>query len=109
MKSGLTTRRTAVVEHRGGRSRVRNRPLPIFVRSWQKPEIIGDHLRRGPSAPRAFSLIELIVVISITSLLMAMLMPAMNKVRENAHRVICSNNQRQIGQSMVIFYDGNRD
>lgn len=58
---------------------------------------------------RGFSLVELIVVISVTSVLMAMLMPAMNQIRENAHRVICANNQRQIGQGLVIHHDDNRD
>ena len=68
-----------------------------------------DALLLRVSNQRGFSLVELIVVISVTSLLMALLMPAMNQIRENAHRVICANNQRQVGQGLVIFHDDNRD
>ena len=56
---------------------------------------------------RGFSLLELIVVISITSLLMGLLMPTLSSVRENAHRVLCGSNQRQLGQS-ITMYTGDR-
>ena len=56
---------------------------------------------------RAFSLLELIVVISITSLLAGLLMPALSSVRENARRVLCSSNQRQLGQA-ITMYSGDR-
>ena len=56
---------------------------------------------------RGFSLLELIVVISITSLLMGLLMPTLSSVRENAHRVLCGANQRQLGQSLTM-YSGDR-
>jgi len=56
---------------------------------------------------RGFSLLELIVVISITSLLAGLLMPALSSVRENARRVMCGANQRQLGQA-VTMYSGDR-
>lgn len=59
---------------------------------------------------RGFSLLELIVVMSVTVLLTGLLLPALIGVRENAHRVICSSNLRQLGLAVVLYaddHDGN--
>jgi prepilin-type N-terminal cleavage/methylation domain-containing protein len=52
---------------------------------------------------RGFSLIELIVVLAITALLMALLMPGLSMAREGARRLMCSSNERQIGVGFALF------
>ncbi|MHC4218015.1 MAG: type II secretion system protein [Planctomycetota bacterium] len=59
----------------------------------------------GRRSAVGFSLLELVVVMTVTILLTGLLLPALIKVRENAHRVICSSNLRQIGLATVMWAD----
>ncbi len=60
-----------------------------------------------PIRKRAFTLIELLVVIAIIALLMAILMPALQRVRKQARAAVCQSNLRHWGLIFKIYTDDN--
>src|SRR5687768_9115690 len=63
---------------------------------------------RRPRTCRGCTLVELLVVIGIIAVLIAMLLPSLNKAREAAKTAACLSNLRQIGQGMLMYVNDSK-
>ena len=72
---------------------------------WQDAGLLRAGVRGSRKGRRGFTLIELLVVVSIIALLVAILLPALNKARENAKAVVCRSQMRHYGLAVVYYVE----
>jgi len=81
--------------------------LEITVPERQSGRFLTGPVRRNSSNGAGFTLIELLVVISVIVLLMAILLPTLERVKRQAKAVVCQSNLRQSGAIWAMYTENN--
>jgi len=84
-------------------------PLEIKIPARGSGRFLTGPVRKKFSNGAGFTLIELLVVIAIIAVLMAILMPALNRAREQGKRSTCLSNLKQLTLSWIMYADDNDD
>jgi prepilin-type processing-associated H-X9-DG protein len=73
-------------------------------------EVMGrkDWTENQPAA-RGFTMVELLVILAITAVLAALLLPAMARARRKAEQTSCVSNLKQLGHALQLYIDDNED
>jgi prepilin-type N-terminal cleavage/methylation domain-containing protein len=66
-------------------------------------------MKTTTESDRAFTLVELLVVIAVIGVLAGLLLPALSAAKGNAKRTTCLNNLREVNQGTRMYYDDSND
>jgi prepilin-type N-terminal cleavage/methylation domain-containing protein/prepilin-type processing-associated H-X9-DG protein len=83
----------------------RHTGVKLFCTRDRSPNLRDARLLQQNSARRAFNLLELLIVLAVTTILTSLLLPALAKLHENVNVVRCGNNLKQIGTGMFMYTD----
>ena len=87
--------------------------VALAYASLKEHTSVSNHLRQDRSncsqtnTSRAFTLIELLVAVAIIAVLMAIMLPVFNRIRENGKRAVCFGNLRQLQLAWTMYADDN--
>jgi len=115
MKTNNTNKNNAEIRRAGG-SGLPGSPASLVFKMAGQPDEDGRTTHPtffNPKSkiknPKSFTLIELLVVVAIIAVLVAILLPAIQKARRNAQRVICASRLHTWGQAHTMYAQTNND